>query len=73
MAHFRSRLHHWWHVQGESGEGKAPITLTTGQLINDTMVFAGPMLLNLIIRFIGTPAWPVWYGICFGEDLSLLC
>lgn len=33
------------------------------KLINDTLIFSGPLLLNLLIRFISTPEWPLWYGV----------
>jgi hypothetical protein len=35
------------------------------KLINDVLVFAGPLILNLLIQFITTPSWPVWYGVLF--------
>ena len=41
------------------------------KLINDTLVFAGPLLLNLLIRFLDTPEWPVYYGVIFGLGLFL--
>jgi hypothetical protein len=30
------------------------------KLINDVLVFAGPLILNLLIQFINTPSWPLW-------------
>ena len=41
------------------------------KLINDVLVFAGPMVLNLLIRFVSTPSWPLWYGVLFALGIFL--
>ncbi len=39
------------------------------KLINDVLVFAGPLILNLLIQFISTPEWPLWYGVLFAVGI----
>ena len=39
------------------------------KLVNDVLVFAGPMILNLVIQFISTPGWPLWYGVLFAAGI----
>ncbi len=41
------------------------------KLINDVLVFAGPLILNLLIQFVSTPAWPLWYGVLFALGIFL--
>ena len=41
------------------------------KLINDILIFAGPLLLNQIIIFLQTPEWPLWWGVLLALGLFI--